>query len=109
MNVTFHFKFKKSLHAVRASHFGYIITNVRNGLNVMKLYILVAIIITIQSRSFILSRAFKNLKIVIYKTTILPVVLYGCESWSLTLREEHRLRVKNVVFSDVSPCSSCRN
>jgi hypothetical protein len=29
----------------------------------------------------------------IYKTIILPVVLYGCENWSLTLREEHRLRV----------------
>jgi hypothetical protein len=29
----------------------------------------------------------------IYKTTILPVILYGCETWSLTLREEHRLRV----------------
>jgi hypothetical protein len=34
-----------------------------------------------------------NLKIRIYKTIILPVVLYGCETWSLTLREEHRLRV----------------
>jgi hypothetical protein len=32
-------------------------------------------------------------KIKIYKTIILPVVLYGCETWSLTLREEHRLRV----------------
>jgi hypothetical protein len=29
----------------------------------------------------------------IYKTIILPVVLYGCETWNLTLREEHRLRV----------------
>jgi hypothetical protein len=29
----------------------------------------------------------------IYKTVILPLVLYGCEAWSLTLREEHRLRV----------------
>jgi hypothetical protein len=29
----------------------------------------------------------------IYKTTILPVILYGCKTWSLTLREEHRLRV----------------
>ena len=28
-----------------------------------------------------------------YRTIILRVVLYGCESWSLTLREEHRLRV----------------
>jgi hypothetical protein len=35
----------------------------------------------------------KNLKIKIYKTVILPVVLYGCETWSLSLREEHRLRV----------------
>jgi hypothetical protein len=35
----------------------------------------------------------KNIKIRIYKTIILPVVLYGCETWSLTLREEHRLRV----------------
>jgi hypothetical protein len=32
-------------------------------------------------------------KIRICKTTILPVVLYDCETWSLTLREEHRLRV----------------
>jgi hypothetical protein len=29
----------------------------------------------------------------IYKTITLPVVLYGCETWSLTLREEHKLRV----------------
>jgi hypothetical protein len=35
----------------------------------------------------------KNLKIKIYETVILPVVLYGCETWSLTLREKHRLRV----------------
>ena len=35
----------------------------------------------------------KNLKIKICKTTILPVDLYGCETWSLTLREECRLRV----------------
>jgi hypothetical protein len=35
----------------------------------------------------------KNLKIKIYKTVILPVVLYGCETWSLTLREECRLRI----------------
>jgi hypothetical protein len=32
-------------------------------------------------------------KIKIYRTIILPVVLYGCETWSVTLREEHRLRV----------------
>jgi hypothetical protein len=35
----------------------------------------------------------KNVKTAIYKTTVLPVVLYGCETWSLILSEEHRLRV----------------
>ncbi|KAJ4431048.1 hypothetical protein ANN_19641 [Periplaneta americana] len=35
----------------------------------------------------------KNLKVRIYKTIILPVVLYGCETWTLTLREVQRLRV----------------
>ena len=35
----------------------------------------------------------RNVKIKIYRTIILPVVLYGCETWSLTLKEEHRLRV----------------
>jgi hypothetical protein len=41
------------------------------------------------------SRLLSNdIKIRIYKTIILPVVLYGCETWSLTLREEHR----QIVF-----------
>jgi hypothetical protein len=35
----------------------------------------------------------KNIKIKINRTIILPVVLHGYETWSLTLREEHRLRV----------------
>jgi hypothetical protein len=35
----------------------------------------------------------KNVQVKIYKAIILPVVLYRCETWSLTLREEHRLRV----------------
>jgi hypothetical protein len=44
----------------------------------------------------------KNLKIRIYKTIILPVVLYRCETWSLTLREEHRLRVfENRVLRSI--------
>jgi hypothetical protein len=35
----------------------------------------------------------RNVKVKIYKTIILPVVLYGCETWSLTVREEHILKV----------------
>jgi hypothetical protein len=44
----------------------------------------------------------KNVKIKIYRTIILPVVLYGCEICSLTLREECRLRVfENRVLSRI--------
>jgi hypothetical protein len=34
-----------------------------------------------------------NMKTKIHRPIVLPVVLYRCETWSLTLREEHRLRV----------------
>jgi hypothetical protein len=41
----------------------------------------------------------KNLKIKIYRTMILPVVWYGCETWSLTLREKRRLSlIENRVL-----------
>ncbi|KAJ4426501.1 hypothetical protein ANN_27315 [Periplaneta americana] len=44
----------------------------------------------------------KNLKVRIYKTVILPVVLYGCETWTLTLREEHTLKVfENKVLRKI--------
>jgi hypothetical protein len=47
----------------------------------------------------------KNLKIKIYETVILQVVLYGCETWSLTLREGHRLTVfeKSVLRRTFGP------
>jgi hypothetical protein len=35
----------------------------------------------------------KSVNVRIYKTIILPVVLYGCETWSLTVGEKHKLRV----------------
>jgi hypothetical protein len=48
----------------------------------------------IQSKIFCLPVSYqKNLKIKIHKTVILPLVLYGCEIWFLTLGEEYRLRV----------------
>jgi hypothetical protein len=43
----------------------------------------------------------KNLKIRIYRTIILPVVLYGCEIWSLILREDRRLRAFNRVLRKI--------
>jgi len=44
----------------------------------------------------------KNVKISIYRTIILPVVLYGCETWSLTLWEERKLRVfENMVLRKI--------
>ena len=43
-----------------------------------------------------------KLKVNRYKTIILPVVLYGCETWSLTLRQEHRLMVfENKVLRNI--------
>ena len=51
------------------------------------------------AESFVLQVA---IQIKIYRTIILPVVLYGCETWSLTLREERRLRVfENKVLRRV--------
>jgi hypothetical protein len=44
----------------------------------------------------------ENLKIRIYGTIILPVILYGCETWSLSLRKEHRLPVfENRVLTKI--------
>jgi len=42
--------------------------------------------------SFVFQSALKNLKIEIYKNVILPLAFYGCENWSLKLREKLRLR-----------------
>jgi hypothetical protein len=46
---------------------------------------------------FVLSPAVKKY-VRIYKTLILPVVLYGCERWSLTVREEYKLRMLRRIF-----------
>jgi hypothetical protein len=40
---------------------------------------------------------YENIKIKIYKTIILPLVLYGCDTWSLTSREDHRLFENRVL------------
>jgi hypothetical protein len=49
---------------------------------------------TIRFRVFLSSRLLsRNVKVKKYKTIILSVVLYGCETWSFTLRKRHRLRV----------------
>jgi hypothetical protein len=59
----------------------------------------------IQSKIFCLLISYKkNLKIKIYRTVILPDVLYGYEIWTLTLREEHRPRVyENGVLRIFGP------
>ena len=51
------------------------------------------------AESFVLQFAIQKFKDQdIYRIIILPIVLYGCETWSLTLREERRLRVLRRVF-----------
>jgi hypothetical protein len=50
----------------------------------------------------------KNVRIRIYKTIILPVVLYGRETWSLALRKEHKLRVlENMVLRGMLVVKKC--
>ncbi|KAJ4447607.1 hypothetical protein ANN_09614 [Periplaneta americana] len=52
--------------------------------------------------AFVIYSAVKNLKVRIYKIVILPGVLYGCETWTLTLKEEQRLRVfENKVLRKI--------
>jgi len=54
------------------------------------------------AESFVFQFATQNKKIKVHRTIILPVVLYGRETWSLTLREEHRLRVfENRVLRSI--------
>jgi hypothetical protein len=50
-------------------------------------------LLSFSPESFLFQSHIKKLNIKIYKTVILPVVLYGRETWSLTSREEHRLRI----------------
>ena len=49
--------------------------------------------LSLGSESFVFQFGIQMLKIKIYRTIILPLALYGCETWSLTLREKLRLRV----------------
>jgi len=54
---------------------------------------------SIRNESFVFQVAIQKFKIKIYRIIILPVVFYGCETWSLTLREERGLRVfENMVL-----------
>ena len=70
------------------------------GLN-LNIYVESIMVICYHSVQNILSSRLlsKNLKTKIYRTIILPVVLYGCETWSLTRREERKLKVfENMVL-----------
>jgi hypothetical protein len=60
---------------------------------------------TIQSRTSCVLICCLKTKVRIYRTIILSVVLYGCETWSLPLGEEHRLRVleKRVLREIIGP------
>ena len=56
----------------------------------------------IRCRNICFQFTIQSIKIKIYRTIVLPVVLYGCETWSLTLREERRLRVfENMMLRKI--------
>jgi hypothetical protein len=54
-------------------------------------------LLSFSAESFVLQLAIQNIKNKIYRTIILPVVLYGCETWSHKLRKECRLRCFRIV------------
>jgi hypothetical protein len=67
-------------------------------------YILTIYSVLFSPEAFVFSSFVKKQKITIYSTIILPVVLFGCETWSLTLREKRRLRVfQNRVLRIFGP------
>jgi len=55
-------------------------------------------LLSFSAEFFVLSLLSKSIKIKIHRTIILPDVFYGCETWSLTLREVCRLRVFVWIF-----------
>jgi len=56
-------------------------------------------LLSFSAESFVFEVAIQILKSKIYRTIILSIVLYGCKTWSLTLREERKLRVfENMVL-----------
>jgi len=58
-------------------------------------------LLSLGAESLYLSVLLNNIKIKMYRNIVLPIVLYGCET-SLTLREEHRLRVfKNRLLREI--------
>jgi hypothetical protein len=57
--------------------------------------------------SFVIPLLSRKAKVKMYKTIILPVVSYGCENWSLILRQEHRLRVS--VLRKISGANNTRD
>jgi hypothetical protein len=50
-------------------------------------------LVSFSAESFVFQLLSRNIKIKIYRKVILPVVLYGCETWSVTFREECMLRI----------------
>jgi len=50
-------------------------------------------LLSFSAETFVFQVATKNTKIKIYRTIILPVNMYGCETWSITMREERRFRI----------------
>ena len=80
---------KNSYEKVKTKYLGSLLTNQNSIYKEIKCRLKAENLLLFSTNTFILSTS-KNFKFKIYKTIILPVVLYGCETWSLKLREKCR-------------------
>ena len=90
-NISFFFTFHMEIHVIYINEF--------SRLDIQYIEVRKCLL-SFGAESFVFQVAIQKFKDQdIYRTITLPVVLYGCETWSLTLREERKLRVfENMVL-----------
>ena len=100
-NLTFPLHVKIKLHVIIPNRLSYDLTFIADYIYTVYLWLVTTLylvsgsecLLSFGAEYFVFTFAIQNIKINIHRTVFLPFVCYGCKTWSLTLREEHRLRM----------------